>query len=77
MRTIDRYNNQNDEYVHPFWLGISLLFSVMIIIGLVCCVRVKYGKRLSHLCNRLFGRNISTNGNSKIYLYLIIKKWEF
>ena len=57
MRTIDKYYNQNDEIFHPLWLGILILFSVMIIIGLFCCVRIKYGTPLRNLFNRLFGRN--------------------
>ena len=35
MRTIDEYHTQNDEYFHPLWLGIIILFSVISIIGFI------------------------------------------
>jgi hypothetical protein len=62
MRTIDKYYNQNDEIFHPLWLGILILFSVMIIIGLFCCVRMKYGTPLRILFNRLCCRKIKKRG---------------
>ena len=62
MRTIDKYPNRNDEIFHPLWLGILMLFSVMIIIGILCCIRIKCGAQLRALLNRLFGRNIKKNG---------------
>lgn len=65
MRTIDKYYNQNDEYIHPFWLGILILLSVMTIIGTLCCLRVRFGEQLRYLCNKLFGRDTQSNGNNR------------
>ena len=63
MRIFEKFSNQNDEYFHPLWLGILLLFIVITIIGIVCCLRIKCGSELRHLINRLFGRHNETNGN--------------
>ena len=62
MQTFD---GQDDEFIHPLWLGILLLFSVVIIIGTLCCLRIKFGSQLRHLLMRLIGRNIETNGKCK------------
>ncbi len=62
MQTLDKYYSQGDEFIHPLWLGILILFSVIIIIGTLCCLRIKCGSQLCHLLTRLFGRNIETNG---------------
>lgn len=67
MRTIGRYNRQDDEFVHPLWLGILLLFSVMTIIGTICCLKIKCGSQLCHLLNRLCGRNNEMNGKKGFY----------
>ncbi len=66
MRTFDKYYNQDDEFVHPLWLGILILFSVMIIISMLCCLRIKYGSQIRHLLNKLFGRNSETNGKKDL-----------
>jgi len=68
MRAIGKYYHSNDEFVHPLWLGTLILFIVMTIIGIICCLRIKCGSQLSHLLNRLFGRNNETNGKKGISL---------
>jgi hypothetical protein len=65
MRTLEKDYSQDDEFIHPLWLGILLLFSVIIIIGTLCCLRIKCGSQLRHLLMRLFGRNIETTGKYK------------
>ncbi|UJR08500.1 hypothetical protein I4U23_012766 [Adineta vaga] len=57
MRAIDRFYNQEDEFMHPLWIGILLLLSIIIIIGLFCCIRIKCHSQLRILRDRLFRRN--------------------
>jgi hypothetical protein len=66
MRIVDKYYNQDDDFIHPLWLGILLLLSVITIIGTLCCLRIKFGSKLLHLLNRLFCRNIETNGKKNL-----------
>lgn len=44
-----------DEHMllHPLWLGSLLLFSVIIIIGISCFIRKKFGKSIQNLYNKL------------------------
>jgi hypothetical protein len=56
MRPFDGYRDQNDEFFHPLWLGMLILFCVMTIVGFVCCLRIKCGTQLRIISNRLFGR---------------------
>ncbi len=67
MRTIDLFHNRDDEFVHPLWLGMLILFSVLTIIGTFCCLRIKCGPQIRHLFNTLFGRNNETNGKKDLF----------
>jgi hypothetical protein len=49
MRRINKYQNEHDEFLHPLWLGILILFSVIIILGLLCFMRKKCGSQIRHL----------------------------
>ncbi|CAF0756690.1 unnamed protein product [Adineta steineri] len=40
---------QIDEPLHPLWLGILMLFSVMIILGILCFMRRKCGSQIHHV----------------------------
>lgn len=44
---------QDDEFLHPFWLGLLMLFTVTIVVGIVCFLRKKFGTCICHLFNRL------------------------
>ncbi|CAF1410988.1 unnamed protein product [Adineta ricciae] len=54
MRAIEKYSNQDDELLHPLWIGILLLLSIIIIVGFVCYIRVKCHSQVRLLCNHLF-----------------------
>jgi hypothetical protein len=62
MGTIDKYPNQHDEVFHPLWLGILILFSAMIIIGILCYLRIKCNSQLRVLHDSLFCRNNKKTG---------------
>ena len=59
MRTT---NKNHDDNLHPLWLGILLLFTVITVIGILCILRRKCGSKILHLFNRLCCRNKSNNG---------------
>lgn len=51
-------SNDAQEFLHPFWLGLLILFNVIIIVALLCCFRRKYGSRLSRWCRNNDGTNV-------------------
>ncbi|CAF0941891.1 unnamed protein product [Adineta steineri] len=59
MKAIDHYYDPFDELFHPLWLGILLLFSVIIITGMFCYLRIKCRSQLRNICDRLFENNLS------------------
>ncbi|CAF1478700.1 unnamed protein product [Rotaria magnacalcarata] len=52
MKTTGHYGDEF-ETIHPLWLGIIILFGVIIIIGISCFLRRKYGSSITRLFNRL------------------------
>ncbi|CAF1060522.1 unnamed protein product [Adineta ricciae] len=67
MRAIEKYSNQDDELLHPLWIGILLLLSIIIIVGLVCYIRVKCHSQVRLLCNRLFRRKTAQHSTDEKY----------
>jgi hypothetical protein len=65
MRTINKYQNEDEELLHPLWLGILMLFTIIIVIGLSCCLRKQYGSQLRLLFNRLCCRNTIKKGKKQ------------
>jgi len=45
-QTFDQYH---DAYIHPLWLGIIMLFTVIIVMSIACLIRIKYGSQILHL----------------------------
>lgn len=37
-----------DESMHPLWLGMLMLFAIVLLISIVCCLRVKFSSALRH-----------------------------
>ncbi|CAF0861594.1 unnamed protein product [Rotaria sp. Silwood1] len=64
MRAFDTYYNPDDVSLHPLWLGTLILLCVIIILGTLCCLRIKYGSLWSKLFNRSFRRNIEKHDNN-------------
>jgi len=62
MRRIKKYQYEDSELLHPFWLGLLMLFTIITIIGMLCFLRKKCGSHLCHLFNRLCCRNELNNG---------------
>jgi hypothetical protein len=59
MQTFDQYH---DAYIHPLWLGIIMLFTVIIVMSIACLIRIKYGSQILHLFNRLCCRKKLNHG---------------
>lgn len=53
MKRTRKYENDSDEYLHPFWLGLLMLFTVTTVIGAICFLRRKCGSRICNLFNYL------------------------
>ena len=53
MRRSKKYYNEDDEYLHPFWLGLIMLFTVTFVIGAICLLRKRCGSRFRYLFDRL------------------------
>jgi len=66
MRRINKYQDEDDEFLHPFWLGLLMLFTVMIVIGISCFLRKKWGSHIRHLFNCLFCKNKLNNGKKRV-----------
>ncbi|CAF4172691.1 unnamed protein product [Rotaria socialis] len=56
METTGHYPDEF-ETIHPLWLGIIILFGVIIIICMSCFLRRKYGSSMTRLFNRLCYQN--------------------
>ncbi|CAF4296497.1 unnamed protein product [Rotaria socialis] len=60
MQTSDQYNYQDEGSLHPLWLGILILIFVIAIIGISCCLRIRFASQ----CHKLFSRaNFRKNEN--------------
>lgn len=55
-----------EELIHPFWLGLLMLFGVVVIVGSICFLRKKCGKKFLHFFNRLRGREDLNEGKQRI-----------
>ena len=63
MRTKSRsLEDDDDDYLHPLWLGILMLLTVVSVIGLSCLVRKRYGAELYLFYRRLCCRNQASQG---------------
>jgi len=65
MRRIKKYQDENDEFLHPFWLGLLMLFTVTFVIGILCFLRKKCGSHIRHLFNCLCCKNQLNNGKKR------------
>ncbi|CAF0969709.1 unnamed protein product [Adineta ricciae] len=54
MNTSNIYEDKNEEYLHPFWLGILLLFAVITILSILCFIRRKCGSQIMRSCKIFF-----------------------
>lgn len=75
MRTINKSFKQDDDFIHPFWLEIFILFTVIMIIGILCCLRKKCGSSVQRLFKRLFSHKNEAHGNitTKVFeIFLVI-----
>lgn len=63
MKKLSKYQDDIDEVLHPFWLGLIMLFTVTIIVGMICFVRKRFGSSICQLLERLRCRK--TLGHSK------------
>ncbi|CAM4790699.1 unnamed protein product [Rotaria magnacalcarata] len=52
METSAQYNYQDDGSLHPLWLGILILIFVITIIGISCCLRIRFASQ----CHKIFSR---------------------
>ncbi|CAF0863054.1 unnamed protein product [Rotaria sordida] len=74
MKNFTKYQDEHDEFLHPLWLGILLLFIVIVIISISCFIRKKFGSSICHLFNRLCCRNeLNNEHNSKTNKHLQIE----
>ncbi|CAF2863167.1 unnamed protein product [Rotaria sp. Silwood2] len=64
MKTFTKYRREHDEFFHPLWLGILLLFFVIIVLGISCFIRRKFGQSIRYLFNRLCCRDELNDENS-------------
>lgn len=46
---------EHEEFLHPLWLGLIMLFAVILGVGMLCIVRRKYGAQLCRALNRFCG----------------------
>jgi len=53
MKRNRKYENDSDEYLHPFWLGLLMLFTVTTVIGTICFIKKKCSSNLRYLFNCL------------------------
>ncbi|CAF2534196.1 unnamed protein product [Rotaria sp. Silwood2] len=65
MRTFDTHYNPDDASLHPLWLGSLILFCVIIILGTLCCLRIKCSSLWGNLFNRSFKRNNNNSNDDK------------
>lgn len=65
MKTAIGDNYEDDEFLHPLWLGILILFTVIIVVGISCLVRKKFGSSILNFFNQLRCRNKSNQGNNE------------
>ncbi len=63
----NKYSDEFDEFLHPFWLGLIMLFTIIITIGIFCFLRKKFGTHLRYFFNYLCCRNKLNNGKKKFY----------
>ena len=54
MNRSNKYEDKNEEYLHPFWLGILLLLTVITILSILCFIRRKCGSQIMRSCKIFF-----------------------
>ena len=54
MNTSNAYENDNEEYLHPLWLGILILFAVITILSILCFIRKRCGSQIMRSCKIFF-----------------------
>jgi hypothetical protein len=65
MNRIKKYQDEDDEFLHPFWLGLLMLFTVVIVIGMICFLQKKCSSHIRYLFNCLRCKNELNNGKKK------------
>ncbi|CAF3815555.1 unnamed protein product [Rotaria magnacalcarata] len=68
METSAQYNYQDDGSLHPLWLGILILIFVITIIGISCCLRIRFASQ----CHKLFSRANSRKNENPVTLEDVI-----
>ena len=61
-----KYVDEIEEIIHPFWLGLIMLFTVIILVGTLCIVRRKCRSNLRYLWNWLCCRSELNDGKKFI-----------
>lgn len=57
--------DEAEELLHPFWLGLLMLFGVIIVMGSICFLRRRCGSNFYHWFNRVRGRDDLNNGRRR------------
>ncbi|UJR37756.1 hypothetical protein I4U23_030449 [Adineta vaga] len=66
MNIVNKYRDEQDEFLHPFWLGILILLVVITVLSILCFIRKKCGSQIEALLKSICcGNNYNIENRSK------------